>query len=96
MLNLHPIGQGLIKNFKMQCSKRIVWKVITAFEDNQSMLEINLPKIIPKIVKVWNFDVTYRITGIISQKLDSLTSMRIRQVQKAKTVLPNTAEKKIF
>ncbi|GFU33440.1 tigger transposable element-derived protein 4 [Nephila pilipes] len=40
---LHPMDQGVIKkNFKVHYRKRILRKVITALENNQSMPNINL------------------------------------------------------
>ncbi|GBM78016.1 Tigger transposable element-derived protein 6 [Araneus ventricosus] len=39
---LQPMDQGVIKKFKIHYRKRIVQKVITALENNQSMTKINL------------------------------------------------------
>ncbi|GBM59810.1 hypothetical protein AVEN_10018-1 [Araneus ventricosus] len=57
---LQPMDQGVIQNFKIHCRKRIVRKVITALENNQSMPKINLRESIAEISKTWNYDVTDR------------------------------------
>ncbi|GBM33045.1 Tigger transposable element-derived protein 4 [Araneus ventricosus] len=48
------------KNFKMHYRKRIVRKVITSLENNQSMPKIILRESISEISKAWNYDVTDR------------------------------------
>ncbi|GBM34513.1 hypothetical protein AVEN_43173-1 [Araneus ventricosus] len=53
------MDREVIKNFKIWFRKRIVRKVITAFETNQSMPKINLQERIPEISKAWNYDVTF-------------------------------------
>ncbi|GBO04131.1 Tigger transposable element-derived protein 4 [Araneus ventricosus] len=55
-----PMDQGMIKNFKIHYRKRIVRKVITALENNQSMPKINLRVRISEISKTWNYDITNR------------------------------------
>ncbi|GBN54168.1 hypothetical protein AVEN_2976-1 [Araneus ventricosus] len=57
---LQPMDQGVIKNFKIHYRKRIVRKVITTLEDNQSMPKINIRESISEISKTWNYDVTDR------------------------------------
>ncbi|GBO16140.1 hypothetical protein AVEN_97516-1 [Araneus ventricosus] len=57
---LQPLDQRVIKNFKIHYCKRIVRKVITALENNQSMPNINLRKSISEISKAWNYVVTDR------------------------------------
>ncbi|GBM89505.1 hypothetical protein AVEN_43032-1 [Araneus ventricosus] len=57
---LQPMDQGVIKNFKIHYRKRIVRKVITELENNQSMSKINLRESISEISKAWNYDVTDR------------------------------------
>lgn len=57
---LQPMDQGVIKSFKVQYRKRIMRKVITALENNQSMPKINLRESISEISKAWNYDVTDR------------------------------------
>ncbi|GBN61998.1 hypothetical protein AVEN_182437-1 [Araneus ventricosus] len=57
---LQPMDEGMIKNFKIHYRKRIVRKVISAFENNQSMPKINLRESISEISKAWNYDVTNR------------------------------------
>ncbi|GBN05842.1 Tigger transposable element-derived protein 4 [Araneus ventricosus] len=58
---LESMDQGVIKKkFKIHYCKRIVPKVITALENNQSMPKINLWESISEISKAWNYDVTYR------------------------------------
>ncbi|GBL88176.1 hypothetical protein AVEN_117772-1 [Araneus ventricosus] len=42
----------------MHYRKRIVRKIITALENNQSMPKINLRESISEISKAWNYDVT--------------------------------------
>lgn len=39
---LQPIDKGGIKSFKVHYRKRTTRKIITALENNQSMLKINL------------------------------------------------------
>ncbi|GBM14587.1 Tigger transposable element-derived protein 4 [Araneus ventricosus] len=51
-----PMDQGVIKNFKIHYLKRIVQKVITALENNQSMPKVNLRESILEISKAWNYD----------------------------------------
>ncbi|GFS46969.1 tigger transposable element-derived protein 4 [Nephila pilipes] len=46
------------KKFKVPSLKRILRKVITALENNQSMTNINLQESISEISKEWNYDVT--------------------------------------
>ncbi|GBN80738.1 Tigger transposable element-derived protein 4 [Araneus ventricosus] len=57
---LQPMDQGVIKNFKIHYRKRIVRKVITALENNQSRPKINLRESISEISKARNYDVTDR------------------------------------
>ncbi|GBN10678.1 Tigger transposable element-derived protein 4 [Araneus ventricosus] len=57
---LLSMDQGVIKNFKIHYRKRIVRKVITALESNQSMPKINLRESTSEISKAWNYDVTDR------------------------------------
>ncbi|GFS58280.1 tigger transposable element-derived protein 4 [Nephila pilipes] len=53
--------QGVIKKkFKVHYRERILRKVITALETNQSMPNINLRESISEISKAWNYDVTDR------------------------------------
>ncbi|GFU39838.1 major centromere autoantigen B [Nephila pilipes] len=50
----------VIKNFKVHYRKRILRKVITALENNQSMPNLNLRESISEISNAWNYDVTDR------------------------------------
>ncbi|GBL73725.1 hypothetical protein AVEN_230711-1 [Araneus ventricosus] len=50
-------SRGDKKIFKIHYRKRIVPKVITALENNQSMPKINLRESISEISKAWNYDV---------------------------------------
>ncbi|GBN11095.1 hypothetical protein AVEN_227058-1 [Araneus ventricosus] len=54
------MDQGVIQNFKIHYRKRIVRKVMTALENNQSMPKVNLRESISEISKAWNYDVTDR------------------------------------
>ncbi|GBO19205.1 hypothetical protein AVEN_250599-1 [Araneus ventricosus] len=54
------MNQGVLKNFKIHHRKRIMRKVITKLENNQSMSKINLRENISEISKAWNYDVTDR------------------------------------
>ncbi|GBL83500.1 hypothetical protein AVEN_196351-1 [Araneus ventricosus] len=51
-------GSRVIQNFEIHYRKRIVQKVITALENNQSMPKINLRESISEISKIRNYDVT--------------------------------------
>ncbi|GBM04862.1 hypothetical protein AVEN_252809-1 [Araneus ventricosus] len=84
---LQPMDQGVIKNFKIRYRKRIVRKVITALEDNQSMPKINLRESISETSKAWNYDVT-DLRNSFATKMDSLSAMRSRQVRSMKTIFP--------
>ncbi|GBO42423.1 hypothetical protein AVEN_31559-1 [Araneus ventricosus] len=85
---LQPMDQGVIKNFKIHYRKRIVRKVITALENNQSIPKINLRESISEISKAWNYDVTDRTIRNSFVKAGFLSAMRIRQVRRTKTMFP--------
>ncbi|GBL74012.1 hypothetical protein AVEN_230929-1 [Araneus ventricosus] len=52
------MDQGVIKNFKIHYRKRIVRKIITELENNQTMPKINLRESISEISKTWNYNIT--------------------------------------
>ncbi|GBO18816.1 hypothetical protein AVEN_171917-1 [Araneus ventricosus] len=56
------MDQGVIQNFKIYYRKKIVRKVITALENNQSMPKIILRESISEISKEWNYDIADRTT----------------------------------
>ncbi|GFU34249.1 tigger transposable element-derived protein 4 [Nephila pilipes] len=57
---LQPMDQGMIKNFKVHYRKRILRKLITTLENNQSVPNINLRESISEFSKAWKCDVTDR------------------------------------
>ncbi|GBL86058.1 Tigger transposable element-derived protein 4, partial [Araneus ventricosus] len=92
---LESMDQGVIKNFKIHYRKRIVRKVISALENNQSMPKINLWESISEISKAWNYDMSQIVLfAKVLPKLDSLSAMRIRQVRRTKTIFPQRKLKK--
>ncbi|GBN63816.1 hypothetical protein AVEN_233737-1 [Araneus ventricosus] len=82
---LQPMDKGVIKKFKIHYRKRIVRKVITALENNQSKPNINLLESISEISKAWNYDVTDRTIRNRFAKAGFFSAMRIWKVRRTKT-----------